>query len=589
MLTQPAQNKPIMFLTAVGVSLIIAGFITSGVYYQDKILPNTTLGSISLSSQTKSEALSTLEQNHPQENIYISPAQKITFVVDDIILETSAANIGLQYNYEELVESLIEQSRQTPLLKRAMLAITQPENKVAITPTYSIEDTSKLLEEFAKKIDLSGKKPSIDLQKDQVVVFIGEPNRKLKVGATLERLSNHLIKTDRLNDITIEAFVSSPSAVLTPEYAAEAELRAKKLIGSTITLEAEAKKTTLTSQEIIQALNPMGGQYEEALLELTKKLTEKLNQPTLSAEFEYDPKTLEVKSFTPHQNGVELIIDETTRLLDLQIARLGEESEPKQITIPVPHTITKPEKTLAETNSLGIVEEIGFGESSYTGSIPNRIHNVGITSDKISLTIVPPKTEFSFNKTVGEISSRTGYKSAYVISGGRTVLGDGGGVCQVSSTLFRAVLDAGLDVTKRLQHSYRVSYYELNSEPGFDATVYSGAVDFRFINDSPNHILIESSVDSKSQYMSIRIYGTNDGRTSEISNYKKWDQRAPLAPEYYPTTDLPSGKLQQIDWAVGGIKTEFTHTVTNKDGSVRQKDVYYSNYRPWSAKYLRGV
>jgi vancomycin resistance protein YoaR len=76
-------------------------------------------------------------------------------------------------------------------------------------------------------------------------------------------------------------------------------------------------------------------------------------------------------------------------------------------------------------------------------------------------------------------------------------LGDGGGVCQVSTTLFRSVLDAGLKVTRRLPHSYRVSYYELDTKPGVDATVYAGETDFRFINDTDHHILIHAEADSK--------------------------------------------------------------------------------------------
>src|SRR5690606_29560789 len=115
-------------------------------------------------------------------------------------------------------------------------------------------------------------------------------------------------------------------------------------------------------------------------------------------------------------------------LRELEQAEAGEGSE---------NTHTKdlilaeaaPEMTLADTNNLGINERIGFGESYYSGSIPNRIHNVSLTAQRINMAIVPPGKEFSFNRTLGDVSAAIGFRSAYIIKDGRTSLGDGGGVC----------------------------------------------------------------------------------------------------------------------------------------------------------------
>ena len=89
--------------------------------------------------------------------------------------------------------------------------------------------------------------------------------------------------------------------------------------------------------------------------------------------------------------------------------------------------------------------------------------------------------------------------------------------------------------------------------------------------------------------MKVELYGTSDGRTTEISDYKTWDFRAPLATEYIPDPSLPSGKLKQIDWSSSGIKAQFTHTIKDKDGNIIKQKNYYSNYRPWAAKYLQGI
>ena len=161
-------------------------------------------------------------------------------------------------------------------------------------------------------------------------------------------------------------------------------------------------------------------------------------------------------------------------------------------------------------------------------------------------------------------------------------------MCQVSTTVFRALLDAGLDITRRLPHSYRVGYYEQNSEPGFDATVYAGNVDLRFINDTPNYVLLHLEVDSANEYLKAEIYGTSDGRTTEITNYKKWGATPPPPAEYYPDPSLAPGQQKQIDWAVGGLHTEFTHIIKDAVGNITSKNTYVSNYKPWSAKFLVG-
>src|SRR5205085_743367 len=126
--------------------------------------------------------------------------------------------------------------------------------------------------------------------------------------------------------------------------------------------------------------------------------------------------------------------------------------------------------------------------------------------------LIAPGQVFSFSKAIGEVSSFTGYKQAYVIENGKTVLGDGGGVCQVSTTLFRAALNAGLPIVERHPHAYRVQYYEEDSGPGIDAAVYVPSVDLKFKNDTGHHILIQAYADVENLRLTFDLYGANDGR-----------------------------------------------------------------------------
>jgi vancomycin resistance protein YoaR len=200
--------------------------------------------------------------------------------------------------------------------------------------------------------------------------------------------------------------------------------------------------------------------------------------------------------------------------------------------------------------------------------------------------LLSPGEVFSFNQAVGDISAETGYKQAYVIKEGRTVLDDGGGVCQVSTTLFRAVLYAGLPVIERTAHAYRVGYYEQGFPPGLDATVFYPTVDFKFKNDTPAYLLIQTVISGSKLY--FNLYGTSDGRVTTLSKSTVTDQTPPPPDLKQDDPTLPKGEVKQVDWAAWGAKVSFTRTVT-REGEEIIKETWRSNYRPWQAVYLVGI
>lgn len=275
----------------------------------------------------------------------------------------------------------------------------------------------------------------------------------------------------------------------------------------------------------------------------------------------------------------DLIIQKLTEL------ELGNE---KNITFDMPVTKVDPETDTGDINDFGIKELIGRGTSTYFHSIPGRVHNVTLASQRINGTLVKPGETFSFNNALGDVSAFTGYQQAYIIKDGKTILGDGGGVCQVSTTLFRALLNAGLPITERQAHAYRVGYYEQDSPPGLDATVFSPSPDLKFINDTGHYILIEAKADSKNYSLVFELYGTKDGRVSSISKPVVTNITAPPPDVYQDDPTLPVGTIKQVDYKAWGAKTTF-HYVVTKDGSEIINKTFISNYKPWAAVYLRGT
>ncbi len=207
---------------------------------------------------------------------------------------------------------------------------------------------------------------------------------------------------------------------------------------------------------------------------------------------------------------------------------------------------------------------------------------------RVNGILIAPNEEFSFDKYLGDVSSYTGYQQAYVIQNGKTVLGDGGGICQVSTTLFRAILNSGLPITERHGHAYRVGYYEEGSPPGLDATVFYPSVDLKFKNGTNNFILIESTTDIDNLQLTYTIYGKSDGRTISLTTPIVTNITPPSPDLYQDDPTLPRGIIKQIDFSATGAIVSFSRTVL-KNGKTLINDKYTTNYSPWQAIYLRGT
>jgi len=311
---------------------------------------------------------------------------------------------------------------------------------------------------------------------------------------------------------------------------------------------------------------------------------EKYNRGAKNALFKFENG--KVVNFRKEELGFELESEKFIKEFDVAIQSL--KSNPSNKEIVLNKKIIKPEITLASSNSFGIEEEIAVGVSNFSHSIPERIHNVILASSKFNGVLIPKNKQFSFNETIGDISSYTGYKPAYIIKEGKTVLGDGGGVCQVSTTLFRAALNAGLPIVERHAHAYRVSYYENDSHPGFDATVFSPSVDLKIVNNTSSYILIQTEIDEENNLLYFHLYGKKDDRKVEIDNIFLWDVSSPPPPRYQDDPTLKKGLTKQVDFPAWGGKASFTYKVY-KDNQLIIDEKFYSIYKPWASVFLVGT
>lgn len=406
---------------------------------------------------------------------------------------------------------------------------------------------------------------------------------KAGTGADIQATASHIVRSPSLE--VVYEMPSVPVALpLTAEQIEKIYTRLSRLSSQPLSFTAQGKTFTVTPAVLASLIGLPDGFSLPAIKDLVSSWGKEINQSVVEPELAFDGK--EITTFKAPVEGRHVDPEKNAPLILAALTAHEEMQQTQPLELIV--TSTSPKVTLASLNSLGITERIGRGNSEYAHSIPNRIKNVALTTSRIHASIIMPGETFSFNKALGDVSAATGFLPAYVISQGKTVLGDGGGVCQVSSTLFRALLDAGLPILERRGHSYRVGYYEQNSRPGFDATVYAPHPDLTFLNDTGSPILINAQADSTHTKMYIELYGKSDGRKAEVLNYKQWDQSPAPPPMYQDDPSLPTGTLKQIDFAAGGLKISFDYKVSYPDGAVKQT-TYTTIYTPWRAVYLRGI
>lgn len=338
------------------------------------------------------------------------------------------------------------------------------------------------------------------------------------------------------------------------------------------------------------------GLYLPVVLRLNNQtLNDFLNN--LSDRIDIDPQDAlfnfengKVTAFRLSKSGRKVDTVKATQLLNEYLRSLSNlgQIESYHLSLPIPVEVLAPSISTEGSNNLGIKELIGRGQSTFFHSIAGRIHNIFLAASHINGHLIPPGKIFSFNDAVGDISAATGFQPAYIIKDGKTVLGDGGGVCQVSTTLFRAALNSGLSIVERHAHDYRVGYYEQDSKPGFDATVYAPSYDLKIKNDTDNYILIQAQTDINNLSLAFELYGTRDGRAVDLTTPRVYSQSPPPPDLYQDDPTLPAGTVKQTDFAASGAKVDFNYKVKRGD-QILSEQTFFSNYRPWQAVYLRGT
>lgn len=557
-----------------------------GIYFfslKNKIHPNISILNTQVGYLDKKSAIDKLSSELKSPEIVILKYKDETF-------EMPLSTIDFSYDIDGSVEKAYSTNRNKSYNKNIIDSLKSVfvKNNITIVVKYNDEKLIKNLLVYSDQLAESPINPTLSVVNNEIEFTQGVDGSNLNVELIRDKIIKNL--QEAKNDpVELEFEIIDPKL-----SEAEKDLlltRANRIKDKKLSLVFEHHNFDYEKNDLLKLLDGKNGYNNNQIYYIYSIVKEKITRPPQNPLFEFLPEESgsneRVREFLPAKSGID--VDETifSEFMVSLLTKL-ESTNDVEVNANIPVKSTQPDIRTEEINNLGIKELIGRGSSKYVGSILSRIHNIGVASSMFNGVLIEPGKTISFVDIVGDISVLTGYKQAYIIQDGHTVLGDGGGVCQVSTTLFRAALDAGLPIIERRPHSYRVTYYEQDSPPGLDATIYSPITDLKILNDTPGHILIQTYYDPKAATLDFEIYGTDDGRISTISKSVVTGQIPPPEPLYTDDPNLPTGVTKQVDWAAWGARVYFDYKV-ERGGELLTEKRFHSNYQPWQAKYLVGT
>jgi vancomycin resistance protein YoaR len=466
-----------------------------------------------------------------------------------------------------------------------------------VSPRTQLDESkiTAILQQLAQQIDLAPQEGSLTVSGLDVIAVPGRAGRRVDVDATRLALLN--AARDGQGGVVTLVVQEPLPAVRSVDKAAA---RATALLAQPLTLTAQghegSQQFAVDRATLRQWLQFAATPSADGTMDLQARLdagqvtaylqeiAAQLDRPMHDAVLDFDPATKQLSVVKPSQVGQHVDVKAGVEAIQAAVNGPAFLDGSAARTIAIPVAIVQPKVDSAKTAELGIVDVVSTGTTSFAGSSADRVHNIAAAANKFQNVVVPPGEDFSFNRYVGAITSANGFTDGLVISGDRTAVGVGGGVCQVSTTVYRAALTGGFPITQRYAHGYVVGWY---GKPGLDATIYTPDVDFRFNNDTGHYLFIRSKVDTAKGQITFTIYGTKINRTVEIGDPQISNVRDPEKPVYREDKTLAPGVIKQVDWAVKGMDTVVVRRVKGADGKVSEERIQ-SHYQPWRAVYLYG-
>lgn len=604
---QPSPFSPPSFTAKLGAALLGAlGLALGGLLLFSLIVsllnlgsvyPNVSVGDVELGGVRRTQAAGLLaaELNYPQTGT-------VTLSYGGRTWTFTPAQLGLRLDAEASAEAAYDFGRSIWPWESVAEKVQVLRGGAVLAPrlTFDGQAASNALLQIAQELNQPTVEAELAVNGLEVQVSPGQVGLTLDIQTTTAYLAVQMLS---MQDTEVPlAVVQQAPRIL--DVSAQAEI-ARSILSQPLTITpggdyaGNPEPWVFEPEQLAAMLKIERVDYEDGARFQIGLDTQQLGAfiATLAPEVAADPENArfifnddsrQLEVIEPAVIGRRLEVETSVEHINQQLAQ-GAHS------IDLQYDFSNPEVTSnAVAADLGITQLVSDETTYFYGSSTERMQNISTAAARFHGLLVAPGEVFSMVDNIGDISLDSGFAEALIIYGDRTIKGVGGGVCQVSTTLFRAVFFGGFPVVERSPHAYRVYYYELNASnhvdgtmAGLDATVYAPVVDFQFQNDTPYWLLMETYVDTAARTITWKFYSTSDGRSVE------WDttglqnvQEAP-DPIYEENDELAQGTVKQVDWEADGADVTVYRTVF-RNGEVLFDDTFRTHYRPWAAVYQYG-
>lgn len=553
--------------------------------YADEVYPGVTVGGIDLGGLTRDEA-SILLQQHADE----ITSSRAYFAGFDRHWAPTLAELGVRADIDASLDAAMAIGREDTSRQRLRSAVSSLSGEHYLPLRLSID--SAVLEQWSSKVDAELGLIPHDAQlviSDGEVSIVPEANGTIVDRAALQAsiqagLQNLTAPNERLPTIdrlpavhavdlesakaTIEAALSEPVPVT---FGSDSWSIDPADFGDFVSVTIDPSKRGSDAVSVTV-------DKESLARWLSGQFADEVNRDPVDAKVAWGGSGL--IAIEPSVDGVRM--RPKTLAESITASFFGGHTP-----VEMPMSVIEPQVDENNLAALGITTKLGVGSSNFDGSDDARATNIIVGANLLNGTLVPPHGVFSFNHSIGIIGPETGFVEGQVIDGERIGRDYGGGICQVSTTVFRAAFYTGMPIVEGWPHRWRLGFYELDGwTPGLDASIMQpegdpfGGGDFRFENPSDSWLLIESYVDYPRVF--VIIYGPDLGYTVEVSDPVFGATYDPLPPSRIVDSSLPPGSFIQTEWAAPGVDITYYRTVYDRNGDEVFSDTWVTNF------YARG-
>jgi vancomycin resistance protein YoaR len=587
-----------VFLSGLFLFLVLglSSVLIDQVWYAGRVMPGISMNGVDLSGLDLGQAAGALSSGMDNYN------KELTIQYEDISWPVLPSQLGLQLDAAASARAAFQYGRQGSLGSIIAYQFLGRRSSHDLQPIVTFNEKTALeyLSSVAREYDRPVVEAGLALNGSQVVATPGQVGQRLDLQASLTKIADHITRSDS-STIRVAVILDQPQIVDASPFAAQAQ----EILSSPFELvipagQPDAGRTfSISIEKMVPMLSftrqQVNGQFviqpqfrDDLLHAYLADLSSRSAIRPQNSRFIFNDDTRLLDLLTSAVTGRELNLSDSLTAIQTAISA-------HQNSAVLSFTNLAPEVTDASTSTeLGITELVYEEHSYFFGSSEPRIQNIEKAASEFHGLLIAPGATFSMGANMGDISLDNGYSEALIIFNGRTIEGVGGGVCQVSTTLFRAAFFAGFPIEERHPHAYRVSYYEKTSGngrnsslAGLDATVFIPLVDLKFTNDTPYWLLMETYISRAANRITWKFYSTSDGRSVEWETTGPVNIVEPKKPLYKKNPDLNAGEIKQVDWEADGADVRVDRWVY-RDGALIISDVFRTHYAPWRAIYEYG-